>query len=260
MTQPEKLPPATPAPISAILIARNQKAGLAEQVDSWAGYLDGLGWGYELLLVDDGSTDGTAALAETLGARHAHLRFLRHPVRRGFGAALRTGLGAARQPLLLYTGADYACRADELKAAWKWLDEVHLVAGHRVGETGPYRRPFSDRWARWLARWVFGVRLRDVGCLFLVGRRSVFARIPVQSDGPFAHAEVLAKANFLGAIMTEVPLTCPSGGGSSLEGFRLRQTLAEAHRLFHHPDFGPPVVPEAASPLAGDASNAAPPS
>ena len=72
--------------------------------------------------------------------------------------------------------------------------------------------------ARLLARVLFGVRNRDVLCPYRLMRREIFARIPLQSDGPFVHVEVLAKANFLGCILAEdVPLgrRRPAGPGGA---------------------------------------------
>ncbi len=88
------------------------------------------------------------------------------------------------------------------------------------------------------------MRNRDVLCPYRLMRRDIFGRIPLQSDGPFVHVEILAKANFLGCIMAEdVPLGDPArpvpaeardGPG---EGF-----LKDCRRLLDRPDFGPAVV------------------
>src|SRR5207244_7261644 len=105
-------------------------------------------------------------------------------------------------------------------------------AGLRVGRPVPWWRRWAGRlyrgllrvvcgltleppvaWLGWraagrraLARWLFGVRVQDVECAFRLFRRSIFARIPIQSEGAFVQAEILAKANFLSCWMTEVPV------------------------------------------------------
>src|SRR5204863_8327961 len=71
---------------------------------------------------------------------------------------------------------------------------------------------------RWLARWVFGVRVHDVECAFRLFRRSVLARMPIQSHGPFAQVEILAKANFLGCWMFEVPVSYQPPSGPLVHG------------------------------------------
>src|SRR5581483_7229443 len=84
-------------------------------------------------------------------------------------------------------------------------------------------------------------RLRDVGSPFRLFRRALFARMPIQSHGAFALDEVLAKANFLGAVMTEVPVPHRAQPAAPRESFRHR--LDEGVRIFSHPTFGPATLP-----------------
>ena len=81
----------------------------------------------------------------------------------------------------------------------------------------------------------------DIGSEFKIFRRSIFARIPIQSDGPFIHAEILAKANFLGCLMTEAAANyTPPAAGEPAVSFRAQ--WGEACCVFSHPDFGPAEV------------------
>ncbi|HXG08685.1 MAG TPA: glycosyltransferase [Gemmataceae bacterium] len=260
------LPPVATEPVSVVLSAHNEETHLEEVLGRWIGFLNGLGRAYEVLLVDDGSTDRTVERAEQLAARHPRVRLLRHPIRQGEGAALRTGVAAAEHPLLAHAPCDLRFRPEELKKLLAEIDKVHLVSGFRVCRPVPGWLRGLGRLYRGLARWLFavsieplpgwlgwrehvrryvaralfGVRLRDVGCPFRLFRRSVFARLPIQSDGPFAHVEVLAKANFLGHIMTEVPVTYQPRPDERAA----RWSFAEVRRVFSAPDFGPPVLPE----------------
>ena len=265
------LPPIAAEPVSVVLLAHNAEPYLDEVVGGWVSFLNGLGRDYEILLVDDGSTDRTAERAEPLTARNPRVRLLRHAAAQGGGAALRTGVAAARLPLLACAPCDRQYRPEDLRRLLAEIDKAHLVSGFRKGRPMPAGlRWLGGVWrglARWLfavtlepplgwlgwrewrrrllARAVFGVRLRDVGCAFRLFRRSIFARLPVQSDGAFALVEVLAKANFLGHVMTEVPIPCqPRTDAEWMK--RSAWSFAEVHRLFRHPDFGPAVLPAAA--------------
>src|SRR5206468_4190244 len=93
---------------------------------------------------------------------------------------------------------------------------------------------------------LFAVRLRDVDCWFLLARKSIFRRIPIQSNGRFAHAEILAKANFLGHLMTEAPVTYHPSNQDPAKATEPsnRLSFAELYRVLSHPDFGPAVVPD----------------
>ncbi len=264
------LPPMADQPISVVLLARNDEAHLEAVVADWTTLLDGLQRDYELILVDDGSTDRTAELTTALTARLPRFRVIRHEQSRGDGAALRTGLEAATKPLLFYTTADRQYDVGDFSKLLPEIDKVHIVSGFRQWQPMPrllrwlgfgyrlmLRVLFSltlerrsgwlgwNEWAyRLLARVVFALRLQDVNCLFRLFRREIFARIPIQSDGEFVHVEVLAKANFLGSYMNdEIPVTHrprqrKPAGPSWGKDFR---------RVLSHPDFGPAVLPTAAT-------------
>jgi glycosyltransferase involved in cell wall biosynthesis len=257
MTEPQApatSPSVAPEPISVLLPAFNQQADVEAVVAAWVKHLGSLGRDFEVILIDDGSTDQTATLTEGLAARHSQVHRLRHETHRGFGAALRTGLAAVRHPLVCYTTCDTQYQPADLDVLLKELakedpwtgDQVKMVAGCRVSSTGVVYR--TRWWLRWLARLLFGVHMHDLGCLYLVAQRSLFARIPIQSAGPFAHVEILAKANFLGCLMTETKVTYrPKTPEEAQSKEARRQLLADAHRVFHQPDFGPAFLPEQAT-------------
>jgi glycosyltransferase involved in cell wall biosynthesis len=262
MSEYPQLPPISSAPISVILPARNDAAHAADVLTRWFTQLDSLQREYEVLLIDDGSSDGTADAARTLN--HPRVGVLRHPDPRGFGAALRTGLAAAQFPLLVVAPADLQYDPAQLPQLLKEIDQNHLVSGFRVWQRVPWPLRFLGGvlrvfirllldytpdplpgWLGWrshahrcLARVFFGLRMRDVDSRFLLFRRSVFERIPIQSDSAAALLEVLAKANFLGCMMTEVPVAHrPRPAEPEQAG--LRQPGADLRRVFFAPEFRP---------------------
>ncbi len=251
MPEPPQRPAIAQAPLSVVLPAYNQEAALENVVNGWRAHLDSLGRDYELLVVDDGSSDRTGELADSLAVQHPRLRVLRHPGSRGFGAALRTGLAAAQYPLLFYADCTNAYQPADLGLLLETIDQVDLVSGYRVCQNRRYQFSWKEYAYRWLVRLFFGVRLIDVDCSFKLFRRAIFARIPIQSDGDFVHAEILAKANFLGCYMTEAPVRYQPAEAAKLSHPAASERSAEAFRIFFHPDFGPAVLPvETAAPEA----------
>jgi glycosyltransferase involved in cell wall biosynthesis len=241
MSDPFERSPIAQAPLSIVLPAYNVETCLEKVLRNWAAYGDTLGREYEILVVDDGSTDRTRESAGTLAAPYPRFRLLQHPAPQGIGAALRTGLGAAQFPLVVYALCSNAYQASDLGRLLELIDKVDLVSGYRVGRSRRERHLWRTYARRGLLHFLFGLRLKDVDCPFKLFRRSIFARIPIQSDGPFVHAEILAKANFLGCLMTEVPVR--------YEPNRVKDGLPASHaawgkdasRVFFHPDFGPVV-------------------
>jgi glycosyltransferase involved in cell wall biosynthesis len=265
MPDAPNLPPLATEPISLVLTAHNEEAHLDEVLDAWLGTLDALGRDYEILLVNDASSDRTGILAEARAAHCARLRVLGHGQHRGEGAAIRTGIAAARHPLVCQAPCDRQYLPAELHRLLGAIDRVHLVSGYRVWQPLPFwlrglgfcYRVFmrialahplepAPGWLGWrgwgahaLARVFFGLRTGDVGCAFRLFRREVFDRLPIQSDGDFALVEVLAKANFLGCLLTEEAVTHrPRPIEAKENERRRRQAWAEAKKVFFHPVFG----------------------
>jgi len=233
---------------------------------AWIATLHGLQREYEIILVDDGSSDPTPALADALAERYPRLRAIHNEHPRGLGAALRSGLAAARHPLVLTAPCDRQYEPADLRRLLDLIDQVDLVTGIRTWQPVPlwlrwcgtaYRLiartifgvPLERRaawlgWSgfprRWLAHWIFGLRLQDVECMLRLYRRDLLPRIIVQSDGPFAQVEILAKANFLGCLLAETPVAYHPRACGGIEGHDVSpRTCAEAWRVFNAPDFGP---------------------
>jgi glycosyltransferase involved in cell wall biosynthesis len=267
MPEAPNLPPIAAQPLSVLLLADSDRPELESGLRDWLKFLDELGHEHEVLLVDDAAADRTAEMA----GRFPGVRFLRDPLRRGTGAALRLGLREARHPLLFHAPCDGQFRPADLRLLLEEIDKVHLVSGYRVGRSVPLwmrclgllwrlllRVVFGmsvERLTAWLgwrwyahnlvARTLFGVRLRDVECAFRLFRREIFRRIPIQSDGSFALIEVLAKANFATAVMSEVAVPHQAAAASPpLSPAERRRWRKELWQVFTHPDFGPPILPE----------------
>jgi glycosyltransferase involved in cell wall biosynthesis len=259
------LPPIADQPISVVLLAHNEEPHLEAVLTEWAVLFDELNRDYELLLVDDGSSDRTGSLAEELAVRFPRLRVLRHAEHRGQGAAVRTSLEVATKPLLFYTTADRQYPVADLKRLLAEIDKVHIVSGFRLWQPVPPLLRWVGRvwrlflrvllglrleplpgWLggrehlyRLLCRAVFALRLQDINCVYRLCRRDIFARIPIQSEGDFVHTEILAKANFLGCYLND-EITIPY---RPREGVVRERMWQDGRRVFARPDFGPPLLP-----------------
>jgi glycosyltransferase involved in cell wall biosynthesis len=237
-------PPIAKEPLSVVLLATNVAADLEKVLGTWVARLDALGRECEIFVVHGGG----AELAGAWEGKYPRLRSLQHPHPPGIGAALRTGLAAAQFPLFCYAECSNAYKPEDLGRLLEAIDKVDVVSGYRAWRSfrpGLLWRRYAYRG---FLRGIFGLRLKDVDCPFKLFRRSIFGRIPIQSKGSFVHAEILAKANFLGCIMTEVPVHYEPDQRGDRKGSSSEPWRADAWRVFQHPDFGPPVVPEQPSP------------
>lgn len=167
----------------------------------------GVSMGYEAVLVDDGSTDGSGQFIAQLAARHPNVKALHHARNRGLGAAIRTGLANASQDLVLYMDSDFPVTAEEARKALDGLPpDTDMLIGFRMGRAEGMRREVMSWTYNRLIRWTFGLRVRDVNFAFKVIRRSLLERMRLCSEGSFIDAEILLEAQRLGARIREVGL------------------------------------------------------
>lgn len=159
---------------------------------------DGRIAGYQLVAVDDASTDRTPALADALAAEHPWFTAVHHPVNRGLGGAVRSGFAAATGNLICYTDADLPCALTEVKRAHQLMERTgcDIVSAWRRDRTaeGPRRAVYSFFYNR-LVRLAFGLSLRDVNFAFKLVRREVLDAVTLSSEGSFIDAELLIRAH-----------------------------------------------------------------
>jgi glycosyltransferase involved in cell wall biosynthesis len=184
---------------------------------------------FEIVCIDDGSRDGTATIADRLAAEHPDVvRVVHHGVNRGYGAAVRSGLTAARYPLVCFTDGDRQFRVADLASLLYRLGEGHssgapadVVAGFRIRRADPPIRLAYARVYRACLRLFFGLTVRDPDCACKLFRRSALAGVRVESGGAFLSAELLIKIGARGGRIVEQgvphhPRTAGKASGADL--------------------------------------------
>ena len=156
---------------------------------------------YEIVLVDDGSSDRTPYLVDDLAAADPHVRAVHHPHNRGLGASVRSGFDAAKGDAILYTDADLPFDLLLLQKAFRLMRiyDADIVSMYRFDRTaeGPKRYLYSHLY-NWLVRSLLGVRLRDVNFAGKLIRREVLEHVELHSEGSFVDVELMAQAVRLG--------------------------------------------------------------
>jgi glycosyltransferase involved in cell wall biosynthesis len=152
---------------------------------------------YELLIVNDASTDRTAEIADRLVTEDDRVRVIHHPVNRKLGGSMKTGFASAAGDLVLYSDADLPFDMAEVAKALRVqrLYEADIVSAYRLDRTGEgYLRAVYTFFYNNLIRAFFGVRMRDVNFSFKLVKRSLLDSIPLKSEGSFIDAELLIRA------------------------------------------------------------------
>ena len=190
--------------LSLVMPAYNEAAGIQLAVAEAHEALASLDYDHEILVIDDGSGDGTADQVNDLAALRSTVRLIRHERNRGYGAALRTGFAAARFPLVAFTDADGQFFLDDLDRLVPLTRRFPIVAGWRMNRQDSRRRRFFSWGYNHLVRLLLGTGVRDCDCALKVFRRDVLMHLRPKTDGFFVNAEMLCRANRLGVPVAEV--------------------------------------------------------
>lgn len=156
---------------------------------------------YEVLVVDDASTDRTGEIADALADADPRVRVVHHPENRSLGGSVRTGLAESTGELVLYTDADLPFDLAEVVKAVRLLRiyDADIVSGFRFDRTGEGARRFVYSYVyNHLVRVLFGLRIRDVNFACKLVRRDVLDHVKLESSGSFVDVELLVRASRLG--------------------------------------------------------------
>ena len=194
--------------ISVALPAYNEEANIEKMLRDVLEVLPKYFQDFEVIVVDDGSRDGTADVVAALAERHERLRLIRHPRNRGYGAAVWSGLTSAQKDLLFFTDSDRQFDLQEIRKLLEAADESDLVIGFRSPRRDPLMRKLNGWGWSLLVTVLFGYTARDIDCAFKLLRRSVIDRLRdrVHSRGATFSAELLVRAKNAGFRIREVAL------------------------------------------------------
>jgi len=194
--------------ITVAMPAYNEAENIEAMVADVIEVMDTLTDDYEVIVVDDGSSDGTGQVVESLERRYPQVRLVSHEVNQGYGAAVFSGLINARKELVFFTDSDRQFDLREIEKLLAHIDKADLVVGFRT----PRRDPFMRRLNGWgwsaLVTLLFGYTARDIDCAFKLMRREVIERVKdkVESRGATFSAEFLVRAKQAGFRIREVAI------------------------------------------------------
>lgn len=211
------------ARLSYFFPAHNEEANLEALVREALETLPTLADRFEVIVVDDGSKDATPAITDALTAEHPGVvRGVHHPTNLGYGAALRSGFGAAAFELVAFTDGDRQFKVGDLGGLIERIqapDAPDVVVGYRIKRADPPIRTLYARAYRLANRIFFGLAVTDVDCACKLFRRESLEGLRVESGGAFFSAEMLIKLEAAGRTIVEVgvphyPRTAGSATGA----------------------------------------------
>ena len=181
---------------------------------------------YEILVVDDGSTDHSQALLEELRKKYPRLRVIRHERNAGYGAALQSGFAHATKDLIFYTDGDGQYDVFDLRRLFPAMqDGVDIVNGYKIARSDPWHRVVIGQIYLRLMRILFNFHVRDVDCDFRLIRRRVFGTIQLHHTSGVVCLELVKKLELAGFRFVEYPVYHYHRQHGRSQFFNLRRLL-----------------------------------
>ena len=194
--------------ITVAMPAYNEAENIEAMIEDVIRVMNPLADDYEVIVVDDGSSDGTAQVVTSLEQRYPQVRLVQHQVNQGYGAAVFSGLTSASKELVFFTDSDRQFDLQEIKKLLDLVHEADLVVGYRAPRRDPFMRKLNGWGWSALVTLLFGYTARDIDCAFKLMRREVIEQIKdkVASRGATFSAEFLVRARRAGFRVREVPI------------------------------------------------------
>ena len=191
---------------------------------------------YEIIVVNDGSRDGSARVLADLTQEVPQLKVVTHEVNRGYGGALRSGFAAATKDLVFYTDGDGQYDVKEIPIMLALLvDDTDFVNGMKMARSDPSYRVFVGNLHKFVTRWAFWLPIDDVDCDYRLIRRSLLAHVELHSNSGSICVELVKQAQRAGARFRQVSVRHYSRQFGTSQFFRpgrILRTYADLARMW----------------------------
>jgi glycosyltransferase involved in cell wall biosynthesis len=217
--------------LSIVLPCFNEEENVADAIRYASAAAAATAAEYEVIVVNDGSTDATAERAAAFADEDEHVRLVVHAHNRGYGDALRSGLAAARMPWIFLTDADLQFDPGELERFVPLASDADLLVGRRAQRRDPFARRLNARLWNWLVRRLFAIPVRDVDCAFKLVRASALDGVELRSHGAMISTELIVKLLARGARLREQDVQHRPRIAGEQSGANPRVVLRAFHEL-----------------------------
>lgn len=191
--------------LSVFFPAYNEEKNIKNTVERAAEILPQIASKYEIIIVDDGSTDKTGKIADEIAGEDKFIRVVHHHPNKGYGAALKSGFLNSRYSWVAFTDADGQFDFSEIKKFLPFTDKADLILGYRIKRADSILRRFGAFVWFLIARILFGLDVKDYSCGFKLIKRRVFEAVqPLEAEEKITQIEILIKAKRQGFKFAEV--------------------------------------------------------
>lgn len=193
--------------ISFMFPAHNEEQNIGHSVDIAQRVLQEVASEYEIIIVDDGSTDNTGQIIDDLALKNPRIKAYHHQKNLGYGDALWTGIQNAKYDWFFFTDSDLQFDINEIKKLIDYTSQYKIVLGYRAPRKDPFMRILNGKGWNILVRLLFGLKVRDIDCAFKLIDRQMLASLPLRTRGATTSAEILIRFMRQGYKWIEVPVS-----------------------------------------------------
>jgi len=196
--------PAQLSGISVFLPCHNEEGNIERVVAALESELPRIAERHEIIVVDDGSRDRTGQIADRLAAANPNIKVVHHPINRGYGAAVISGIRACTQPWAVLCDGDGQFEASDIARLAAKVPDYDVVVGRRTHRADPLMRRVNGKAWTLLMRLLLGIRIRDIDCGLKIFRRDLLEGLDLQAKGAMISAELMAQLVGRGANICEI--------------------------------------------------------
>ena len=189
--------------ISVFFPCFNEQENVARTVEQALDILKKLDIDFEVIIVNDGSSDNTVKIADEISDRNDRVKVVHHERNLGYGAALQSGFKAATKELVFYTDGDGQFDINEMPPLLPMMKQFDIVSCYRLKRQDPFIRKINGWCWTKLVCLLFGLRIRDIDCAFKLYKREIFDNIRMTSTGALIDTEILVRAKNKGYRITQ---------------------------------------------------------
>ncbi len=222
--------------ISAFFPCYNDERTIGRMVTTVHDTLERLGIAHDITVVDDASSDGSLQVLHELAGRIPELQVVEHPVNRGYGGALLSGLAHAKRQWVFYTDGDAQYDPAEIEQLVQLAsDDVDVVQGYKIRRSDPLKRKIIGRVYHHTVAFFFGLHLRDVDCDFRLMRHSVLDRVELTNESGVICVELMLGLQNEHARIVQTPVSHhprPYGRSQFFQTRRIARSLYDLALLW----------------------------
>lgn len=218
--------------LSVFFPCYNEQENVERVIKTAADFLQSLNLDYEIIIVNDGSKDNTAQIANRLAGENPRIKAVHHKTNLGYGSALRSGFGAATKEFVFYTDGDGQFDIKELPMLFKYAGEYDIVTGFRINRQDNLARKINAFCWTTMVNLLFGMKIKDMDCAFKLYRRSIFDDIKMASTGALINTEIFARAKNKGYKLFQIGVHHYPRTAGTQTGAKLSVILRAFKELF----------------------------